>query len=309
MQIINISIILYALCLSNSFAWPTGYLFTRTNPINYIKVTGSLENTPFVKARNTKIIIHGFGGSANDELFKDMDEFLQMKNEFLTKEDANVIIVDWVAGAASPNYGNAAANAKSCADELTQFLIANQVDRSKIHCIGFSLGAHVCGFIGKQMKLKRITGLDPAGPVFKDAATSGRLDKSDADFVDVINTNGVFGIYQSLGHKNFYPNGSPLQPGCLFKNALWEIKTTDEKVVNLAGCSHIRARTYFIESINSSCKFNAFACANYDKFTKGRCTKCSSTFGCSTMGYDADSNKEEGTYYLDTNNRKPFCKN
>ena len=35
-----------------------------------------------------------------------------------------------------------------------------------------------------------LTGLDPAGPFFNDAWTAYRLDKNDADFVDVIHTNG-----------------------------------------------------------------------------------------------------------------------
>lgn len=37
-----------------------------------------------------------------------------------------------------------------------------------------------CGFVGKKMKLNRISGLDPAGPTFRDKNSTERLDKSDA---------------------------------------------------------------------------------------------------------------------------------
>jgi Lipase len=45
---------------------------------------------------------------------------------------------------------------------------------------------------------------------------SVQLDKSDADFVDVIHTCGGFlGFARPLGHVDFYPNGgSFVQPGC-----------------------------------------------------------------------------------------------
>jgi hypothetical protein len=63
-------------------------------------------------------------------------------------------------------------------------------------------------------------GLDPAGPLFEGYDTSVRLDKSDADYVDVIHSNGEaiyvggFGIAEAIGHVDFYPNGGRAQRGC-----------------------------------------------------------------------------------------------
>lgn len=59
-------------------------------------------------------------------------------------------------------------------------------------------------------------GLDPAKPTFSRAGPEGRLDPTDAMFVDVIHTCGKFlGLFEPLGHVDFYPNsGQPSQPGC-----------------------------------------------------------------------------------------------
>ena len=76
------------------------------------------------------------------------------------------------------------------------------------HCIGHSLGAHICGLTGKILndqstvpKWDRISGLDPAGPLFFNDASfleihcaectqASRLNGTDAGIVDVIHTDG-----------------------------------------------------------------------------------------------------------------------
>ncbi len=76
------------------------------------------------------------------------------------------------------------------AGETADFLRKAGVDLSKVHLVGFSLGAQVAGFTGGWLKGKvgRITGLDPAAPAFY-AYHSG-LNHTCANFVDVIHTSG-----------------------------------------------------------------------------------------------------------------------
>ena len=49
-----------------------------------------------------------------------------------------------------------------------------------------------------------------------------RLDRSDADFVDVIHTAGKWvGTHRDMGHVDFFPNlGEAPQPGCENKESL-----------------------------------------------------------------------------------------
>lgn len=80
-----------------------------------------------------------------------------------------------------------------------------------MHLIGFSLGAHVSGFAGAELPgLSRITGLDPAGPLFESQHPKARLDSTDANFIDVIHSNGENLILGGLGNDCLYIND------CLF---------------------------------------------------------------------------------------------
>ncbi len=170
-------------------------------------------STTFRLSRNTIFIVHGF--NSNPETVN----FLKLKDELLSKEDLNIFLVDWQNEAFGIDYFKAVFNVRLVAKEIVKFMKESFISPNKTHCIGHSLGSHVCGYAGKEMKLKRITGLDPAGPLFGQKS-SERLDKSDAEFVDIIHTDSTLGFNSPIGHVDFYPNGGGSQPNCNDKRDL-----------------------------------------------------------------------------------------
>lgn len=136
----------------------------------------------------------------------------------------NIISVDYGPLALEPCYLQAVRNLPTVA-RCTAKLIDTIVERlqfklRQFHIIGFSLGAQVAGQVSNYVKsgrLTRITGLDPAKPLFILAPDDHRLSKADAMFVDVIHTDVLQrGILQPIGHADFYVNGGIEQPGCKY---------------------------------------------------------------------------------------------
>lgn len=102
--------------------------------------------------------------------------------------------------------------------------IQSGLDVQKFHAVGHSLGGQLCGYLargvtsafGGAVKLRRVTGLDPAGPQFFTAGQLQHLSADDADFVDIIHTDSdMYGQPNATGTADFWPNGgASTQPGC-----------------------------------------------------------------------------------------------
>ncbi|CAF0864126.1 unnamed protein product [Brachionus calyciflorus] len=296
-------------CLS-IFCSPKYELYTRSNLDQYI-IIEKLNNSIFDYSKETKFIIHGFSSNPTP--------LLKIKTEILKLYDMNVIMVNWKQDAKGPFYPNAAKNTKKIGEHLGNFIRINKIERERSHCIGHSLGAHVCGFAGKTIKLERISGLDPAGPLFEKKPKDSRLDKEDAEFVDIIHTDLELGIQKAIGHLDFYPNGGKNQAGCLFRDLNGNSSDTNEEIqiqmepkgdlISIFSCSHSRAHLLFAESI-SKCNFKAIPCANFDDFKKGKCqlVNCIFSFnGCAKMGFHASKYHQNGRHYLRTTKTAPFC--
>ncbi|XP_053950866.1 uncharacterized protein LOC128858526 [Anastrepha ludens] len=274
---------------------------------------------------SVRVIVHGFG-SACPHVW-----IYEMKTALMAVEDCIVICVDWENGATFPNYVRAASNTRLVGKQLAMLLHNLKeykgLNFSRTHLIGFSLGAHVSGFAGSQLPgLARITGLDPAGPLFEAQHPKVRLDSTDAEFVDVIHSNGEnlilggLGSWQPMGHVDFYPNGGRVQTGCsnLFVGAvtdfIWSAQTADEEE-GRSLCNHRRAYKFFIDSVAPRCMFPAYPCNSYDDFIKGDCFPCAQNDEdiaegvprCGNMGYYANRSTGRGQLYLVTREEEPFC--
>lgn len=67
-------------------------------------------------------------------------------------------------------------------------------------------------------------GLDPALPLFTTTNKDRKLDRTDAEFVDVLHTDAlVEGKVERCGHIDFYMNGGLEQPGCWNGNIIGKL--------------------------------------------------------------------------------------
>ncbi|XP_059473843.1 lipase member H-A-like isoform X2 [Neocloeon triangulifer] len=242
----------------------------------------------FDPGRATKLTVHGY----NDDGFTWWT--VEAKQNFLDAEDCNVVLVDWSGPAQGPLYNVAKANALPTGEYLRlmyRFLASRGQNLDKVHCVGHSLGAHVCGFSGKNStgKIGRITGVDPAQILFSYDDPAGRLTLTDATFVDVIHTcGGWMSFADAIGHADFFPNGGGFpQPGC----------GSDFS----CACSHARSADLFTESIKSD-NFVSHKCDSWKNYQNGSC----SANQIALMGYPTRADTR-GSFFLATADKAPFA--
>ncbi|EMP33028.1 Lipase member H, partial [Chelonia mydas] len=213
-------------------------LYTRTNQncSESLSEYNTTASTYLDVTKKTVFIVHGFRLTGSTPIWlNDIKELL------LSLEDVNLIIVDWNRGATTIIYPNAVHNSRRVAEILKKYIdqmLAVGASLDSIYMIGVSLGAHIAGFVGEMYngKLGRITGLDPAGPLFSGKPPSERLDHTDAQFVDVIHTD---------------MDGS-----------------------QFVKCDHQRSVLLFLSSLRGSCNITTYPCDSYLDYKNGKCANC-----------------------------------
>lgn len=172
--------------------------------------------------------------------------------------------------------------------------------------MGHSLGAQCGGLVSRHLKklsddrliIPRIFALDPAAPGFEENnfltlfygwVTFRKTDfpmisSNDAKYVQIIHTSsGSYGIAESRGHVDFFPNSGANQAGC-------DLELLGTRDV----CSHRRAWHYYQESVKNPEAFVAIKCSSSDAFNNSSC-ESEKAF----MGFSMDTGAR-GNFYLST---------
>ncbi|XP_055538343.1 pancreatic triacylglycerol lipase-like [Wyeomyia smithii] len=244
--------------------------------------------------RQTRLIIHGWNNNG------DSGVNVNIRNAYLDRGDFNVITVDWGRGAQNPNYITARNHINAVGATVGRFVdflnLNGGMSFNNVYIVGHSLGGHTAGIAGKRVsrgRLHTVVALDPALPLFSINSPGERVAPSDANYVEVIHTNGgLLGFDLPIGQADFYPNGGRTQPGC---------------GVDVAGnCAHSRAWEFFAESVRSG-RFNSVRCQNFEQvWNENRCV--SSGPNRNMGGEPSNIGLASGIYHLTTNAQSPFAR-
>lgn len=238
----------------------------------------------------TVMYVHGFSESV------DSVSVQTIVTQYLCLGNHNIIATDY-SKLANQSYVASAASAVSVGrvvGTVINKLVMKGLNPEKFYLVGHSLGGQTCGYIARKVDflLKRLTALDPAGPLF--TLLEQPLAPTDAEAVIVIHTDrGFYGNNKDTGTVNFYPNdGCRIQPGCPSHPQFYS---------SADFCSHHRSWKFYAESICNQTAFYGVKCDSETSFKLGKCNKNQVIpMGIATPGTG------KGRFYLRTGDKSPF---
>ncbi|XP_038214592.1 phospholipase A1-like [Zerene cesonia] len=268
-----------------------------------------INSSWYNKSRNTVIFCHGFTGFPTGPAVE------AVIKAYLEQGENNVALLNWEQLAAHsmssiPNsYLNwAAPNARKLGVRFAETLgnlSAVGVDLTRLYLIGHSLGAHVFGIAGNNLRLNGILlpwiiGLDPAAIGFENKPPVLRLNPGSAELVTVIHSDpSKYGCKVSLGTVDFWPNfkvlGPVVQPGC--QNGPAPMLSGEDL------CNHHRSWQLLIDSIKHPGTIIGSRARNYKiwkRYTNDQ--RLATTLSLETFKKDV----EPGNYYFVTNSKAPY---
>ncbi|XP_039284418.1 lipase member H [Nilaparvata lugens] len=256
------------------------------------------------------VILHGFMGSPHGMSTQMLIE------AYIKRNTSTVVGVDWQQLAQGPWYSRAAEGAEEVANRLAHWLTsaveANRTSWDHIHLVGFSLGAQVAGLTAKYLndtRVGRITGLDPAKPLFDDKSSQNRLDMEDANFVSVVHSSGGFIAFsEPLGHVDFYPNGG-VTPQLPCRDIVVKHEGTNNlkvagnpaaaKAFSSLVCSHYVALSMWVISLDPSVQVTFTHCSSWPAYVDNKCNASHTGHDTIVMGEETPTSAR-GTYYMST---------
>lgn len=222
----------------------------------------------FTFEKETYFLVHGFLDNCEVLAANKVGLLVPGRAALLNYTSANVCQVWWRHWSSYDYVTSSTVFPVKVAEYVANFLKLlvgqNLLDVRKVHLVGHSLGAHICGIIGKRFNgtIAEITGIDPAGPGFcfplEWIPEDQRLAPSDAVYVQTLLTSpGVLGCLEPLGKGNFYANlGILMEPGCAFLDVT---------------CDHCVGPQYWVEAVNPQVIFEGVECANRSDAEFGTC--------------------------------------
>lgn len=265
-----------------------------------LKDHDELLASPFDAQLDTRFLIHGWYDDVRSKISTQLRAAYALHPQRL-----NIVVVDWGRGARTLNYFLAKSRVAPVGKAVAAFVdfVCNATAQrpDQIGFVGHSLGAHVAGVGGKNVRsgqIASIVGLDAALPLFWYDRFDERLDSGDAQYVEGIHTNvGFKGYSRPLGHADFYPNWGNRQPGCGLDLG--------------RSCSHWRAIALFADSVTAAAvdghrPMVGIQCAKgWEELMDRECT----ANGTATMGGEpVRAGGKSGAFYVATNGRRPFAK-
>jgi hypothetical protein len=133
-----------------------------------------------------------------------------------------------------------------------------------------------------------------------------------------------FGLWEPIGHVDFFPNGGQEQPGCTDTKQSVVVTHFDKTLSREVACSHIRAWRLFQETLlnkaaggQNRCDFTAFSCpGGLKSFERGFCfpdlPKPNTSLALDSsyrndIGRFGEDVKGEGVMFFATRATPPYC--
>ncbi|CAG9790512.1 unnamed protein product [Diatraea saccharalis] len=330
--------------------------FNWTNISFYIPKQEKKKFTPNKFSKTFEEFLTDMGESSNTvkSLKETNKEHVEKKrieekeNEtFLAAEDVNVIVVDWSAGSGSINYAAAVANTVPSGISVASFInwlnSAAGTTPVMFHLVGFSLGAHQVGIIGRHLGgsiayitgrphlslsiFERVRGLTRKTGLIKPVLFRAGV-KSLGLRLKVAFQKSLKFIYKlSVGldaagpgwmtNDNRFREDDGVYTELIHTNAgvagiinpLAQVSFYPNGGVNMPGCgfisdcSHARSYFYFAESIGGG-TFTGRRCLTSAAAMAGSCLMP----GTLQMGGLQPKMGSTGIFYLETNAEAPFAR-